>query len=90
MTTNFTIKCGGLSISQSQRNRRDVPRMTGSFHRLTPKQFDALMEAFPVVRDVAYLTTDGGQNFRTAEIDFGGLTLTIFADVPAEDFIPID
>lgn len=60
---------------------------SGSFHRLTPEQFDALVDTFQVTSDVRTLTTDGRytppRNFRTAEINLGGLDLTIFSDIPS-------
>lgn len=65
----------------------------GSLHRLTPEQFDSLIEQFEVTGAVRTLEMDSdtyetARTFRTAEINFGGLRLSIFADVPAEQ--PVD
>lgn len=58
----------------------------GSMHRLTPEQFDALYDAFTGDELPRTLTTDGRYGpptaFRTVDIDFGGLKLSIFANVP--------
>lgn len=81
LTHTVTGKMSGYTVSQY-----------GSLHRLTPEQFDALMEVFEVTDSPRTLTTDGrygpARTFRTAEIDFGGLRLSIFADVPSEQ--PVD
>lgn len=75
----------GFSIRQSNTSTRRGLLTSGSFHRLTPEQFDALVEAFGTLDAIRTLTTDGRhtmpKTFRTVEIDFGGLRLTLFADV---------
>jgi len=60
---------------------------TGRFHQLTPKQFDALVEAFHV--DLIFgertMTTNGKygppRTFRTATINLGGLKTELYSDV---------
>jgi len=87
MMNEFTLKFGNLTIQQYSGHFGSSDRtwIRGSFHRLTPEQFDAMTAAFEVVEEVKTLTTEptygAPSTFRTAEIDFGGLTLTIFADV---------
>ena len=83
MMNEFTLKFGNLTIQQYSDVASDRTWIRGSFHRLNPEQFDAMTAAFEVVEEVKTLTiepTYGAlSTFRTAEIDFGGLTLTIFA-----------
>ena len=88
MMNEFTLKFGSLTIQQYSGlvGSSDRTWIRGSMHRLTPEQFDAMTAAFEVVEEVKTLTTEpttscAPRTFRTAEIDFGGLTLTIFADV---------
>lgn len=84
----------GFSVQQSIKGEPKSYSVlsTGSFHRLTPEQFDALTSHFNITYDVQTLTTDGTygptQTFRTCEIDFGGLRLTLFAVVPSKK--PVD
>lgn len=89
---SFNADFGGFSIRQSQSVYTDGLHTTGAFHRLTPEQFDALLDVFEVVDGAKTLTTDGRygapKTFRTAEIDFGGLTLSLYADVPAHEADP--
>lgn len=96
--TTFNIDFGnGFSVRQSKGRSTDNFEASGSFHRLTPDQFDALIDTFEVTKDDRVLSTDGRygapRNFRTANINFGGLDLTIFSDIPAEvgtEFLPIN
>ena len=88
---NFSFDFGGFSISQSQHSDSYPARASGAFHRLTPEQFDALTGAFDLTSkydsldpNIETLTTKEGRTFRTTDIDFGGLCVTIFADVPAD------
>jgi len=53
---------------------------SANMHQLTAEQFDALTTAFDLTGEIATLTTETGRTFRTADIDFGGLRLTTFAD----------
>ena len=83
---SFNAEFGGFSLKQSQSGYTNDTHTTGSFHRLTPEQFDALLDVFEVTEAVKTLTTDGRygapKTFRTSEIDFGGLRLSLYADVP--------
>jgi hypothetical protein len=92
MQHEFTLKFGDLSIQQYVGLTGDRTWVTGRLHRLTSEQFDALTAAFEVVEDTKTLTTDtkygAAHTFRTAEIDFGGLTLSLYADVPAHEVDP--
>lgn len=78
--TTFNIEFGDFRIQQFTTHTH------GSLHRLTPAQFDALCEQFGG-DDIRTLTTKPDNysrkeiTFRTAEIDMGGLKLSIFADV---------
>jgi hypothetical protein len=85
MKHEFTIEFGDFSIQQYH-GFSDRVWVRGSFHHLTSEQFDALTNAFDVTDEVKNLTTknDGygaGRDFRTAEINLGGLTTAIFTDV---------
>jgi len=90
---NFDFGFGDLTISQSQHSTNYPARMSGAFHRLTAEQFDALTSAFDLTSKYGALDStietltieETGRTFRTADIDFGGLCLTLFADVPAEE-----
>ena len=95
----FNIDFGnGFSVRQS--NGRDgTSTSSASFHRLTPEQFDALTNAFQITQKARVLNTDGRysapQSFQTADIDFGGLSLTLYSPIPehvdpSNDFIPIE
>lgn len=59
----------------------------GSFHRMTPEQFDALYAAFGGEDEIRTLTVKPDnyirtpRTFRTVDIDFGGLKLSLFSDV---------
>lgn len=94
MDSNISLKFGALSVTHTVTAKVAGDRISqyGSLHRLTPEQFDALIEQFEVTDNVRTLTTDGRydapRTFRTAEIDFGGLHLTLFANVPAEAVDP--
>ena len=86
---NFDFDFGGLTISQSQYGSKT--RMTGAMHRLTPEQFDALTSAFGLTSkyssidpEIQTLTVEGGRSFRTADINMGGLIVSLFADVVEE------
>lgn len=95
----FNIDFGnGLSVRQSI-SRDGTSTSSGSFHRLTPEQFDALTNAFQITREARVLNTDGRysapRSFRTADINIGGLVLTLFSPIPehvdpSNDFIPIE
>ena len=82
---SFNVEFGGFSIRQSNHYRNE-PTVDGAFHRLTPEQFDALVEAFEQTSETQTLTTDGKygkvRTFRTAAINFGGLQIHLYADVP--------
>jgi len=88
MLTTFTLDCGDLKISQRNVGSTTTPatRISGDLHKLTPEQFDALTQAFTVTEATKILTTDGRygptRTFRTSTIDFGGLMVRLFADVP--------
>lgn len=85
---NFGIDFGGFSISRRD-NAGRAASYSGHFHRLTPGQFSALLHQFDGT-DERYLTTESGRDFRTAKINLGGLEVSIYSDVPADDFIPIE
>lgn len=83
----FSMDFGdGFSITRYHNIGRDA-HVSASFHKLTPGQFDALLHQFGGGH-VRFLTTESGKDFRTAEINLGGLEVTIFADVPATEFLP--
>lgn len=76
----FTAKFGDFSIQQYSTHTH------GSLHRMTPERFDALVAAFDhdevrtlTVKPDNYSRIE--RSFRTTDIDFGGLKLSIFADV---------
>jgi hypothetical protein len=77
----------GLSLTSMDHKGETL--YTGRFHRLTPEQFDALVEAFDIVSTFGErtMTTDGRygppRTFRTATINLGGLKTELYADVPA-------
>lgn len=88
--TTFKSDFGsGFSIRQSVNLRTDETTVIGYLHRLTPKQFDALVDAFQTVGDVRTLNTTGAhgtpQTFRTADIKFGGLNLALYSDIPVDN-----
>ncbi len=75
----FTAKFGDFSIQQYSTHTH------GSLHRLSPEKFDALYVAFGGDDEVRTLTTDNNKygparTFRTVDVEFGGLKLSIFAD----------
>lgn len=86
MQTNFSFKFGGFEVRMRQSLPSSEPRMTGRLHRLTPEQFDVLVDNFEQVDEfglgaVRTLTTDNGRTFRTGTINLGGLEVTLYADV---------
>lgn len=86
METSVNIDFGnGFSVRQSISPTISGQRIrsSGTFHRLSPEQFDALADSFSIGDEIRTLTTDSGRTFRTASIDFGGMALTIFSDVPS-------
>ena len=91
MMNEFTLKFGNLTIRQYSGlvGSNDRTWIRGSLHHLNPEQFDAMTAAFEVTDESQTLMTDptygAPRTFRTAEIDFGGLTLTIFADVAEQE-----
>jgi len=83
--TRITFKADfndGLSISSVDSS--ETPQYIGRFHKLTPKQFDALVGAFNG-SGTATLTTDGKygppRTFRHSTINLGGMETSIYADV---------
>lgn len=91
MKASFNLETGkGLRLQHSIDGK--TTRTKASLHRLTPEQFRVLFDNFDGSdEDTLDVNGYGGERkVRTAEINLGGLTVTMFSDVPAEDFIPIE
>ena len=84
---SFSIDFEGLTIRQTT-TYLGKTITNASLHRLTPEQFDALVEAFGS-GEVQTLTTSGESvpavTFRTTDIVIGGMNTTIFANVSETD-----
>lgn len=91
MIQNFDLEFGkGLSIRQFTSYDLKKPVITGSLHHLSPIQFDNLVEQFDVIEESHTFSVERqGKQFRSATIDFGGLKLSIYAEVPATEFFEV-